>query len=314
MNRRELIITMAGVGATAMLGGCAGVPIRTRNPGGDPLRGPTSRFFTVDGTRLHYLDWGNDGAVPLILLHAAPLNARAWDSFAAGMASAYHVIAPDARGFGESQWASSYETDIFVNDVNALVRSLGGKRVILCGNSMGATVAMAYASSHPDLLERLVLVDTGPGPRPSADARPAAPSGGRPGPPPLPPGPFSSRDEATSQLTALAGPEFARIVTHENLRQDSAGSWHWKFDHRGTAGGFERSMRDPRRWSRWLAIRCPTLVVRGGRSPALSQTAAEEMVRANTNATLVVIPDAGHFVAAEQPAAFERAVRDWLRS
>ncbi len=66
------------------------------------------------------------------------------------------------------------------------------------------------------------------------------------------------------------------------------------------------------RRSFWLAVRCPTLVLRGARSPALSQATAEEMVRENPNASLVVIPDAGHFIALEQPAAFERAVREWL--
>jgi pimeloyl-ACP methyl ester carboxylesterase len=43
---------------------------------------PQSRFLTVDGVRLHYLDWGKDGAQPLLLLHAHPLNAHAWDDVA----------------------------------------------------------------------------------------------------------------------------------------------------------------------------------------------------------------------------------------
>jgi pimeloyl-ACP methyl ester carboxylesterase len=101
-------------------------------------------------------------------------------------------------------------------------------------------------------------------------------------------------------------------VTHENLKPDSNGAWKWKYDYEGSAGGFERSVRDPRRWPLWGAVKCPTLVLRGARSPAFSQRAAEQMVSENANASLVVIPECGHFIALEQPAAFEKAVRNWL--
>jgi len=174
-------------------------------------------------------------------------------------------------------------------------------------------VSMAYASEHPDMAERLILVDTGPGPKTSDPKPPTPPAGGRAaGPPEIPAGPFASPEDAAARVPAAFGPAFARAITHENLRQDSTGAWRWRFDHAGTATGFARSMADPRRWPRWLAIKCPTLVLRGGRSPALSQAAAEQMVQENPNAKLVVIPEAGHFIALEQPAAFERAVRTWL--
>ena len=107
-------------------------------------------------------------------------------------------------------------------------------------------------------------------------------------------------------------PDVARAFVHENLKQDETGAWQWKYDSKGIVGGFERSQADPRRWPFWLSITCATLVLRGARSPALSQAAAEEMVRENPNARLVVIPEAGHFIALEQPAAFEHAVREWL--
>ncbi len=276
------------------------------------LRSPESRFMTINGLKLHFLDWGNANAQPLVLLHSANLNAHAWDSFARAMSPYFHVIAPDARGFGESQWAASYETDMFVADLHGLITELDLKHVILCGNSLGGTSAMAYVSAYPANIDRLILVDTGPGPKPGTQ-RPLPPAGRPSGPPQIPAGPFRSVDDAMSQLVAAGGPTFARIVAHENLKRESPDVWRWKFDHAGTAGGFQRSMADPRRWPRWLSINVPTLVLRGERSPALSQAAAEEMIRERPNATLIVIPDAGHFIAVEQPDAFEKAVRAWLR-
>ena len=71
-------------------------------------------------------------------------------------------------------------------------------------------------------------------------------------------------------------------------------------------------MSDPRKWPMWNAVRCPTLVLRGERSPALSQLAAERMVADKKNAVLKVIPGASHFIPIEAPALLEAAVRRWL--
>lgn len=115
----------------------------------------------MNGVKLHYFQWGSENASPLVLLHPAPLNAHVWDSFGSSMAARYRVIAPDTRGFGESQWSDSYSDDVFIQDLRGLMAVLGLKRVILCGNSMGGTLAYTYASLYPDDVDRLILVDTG---------------------------------------------------------------------------------------------------------------------------------------------------------
>jgi pimeloyl-ACP methyl ester carboxylesterase len=68
----------------------------------------------VNGVKLHYLEWGDKNASPLLLLHPAPLNARIWETFGLAMARTCRVVAPDARGFGESQWTNSYSDDIYI--------------------------------------------------------------------------------------------------------------------------------------------------------------------------------------------------------
>jgi esterase len=334
LDRRELLRSLTSYMAAALATAVAPAGLWAAAPPTQSTAG--SGFRKVNGVRLHFLEWGTAGARPLVLLHPAPLNAHVWEDFARTMAPHFHVVAPDARGFGDSDWSppDTYGSGVFMQDLHALTRELGLRRFVLCGNSMGGSIAIGYASTYPEMVERLIVVDTGPGPKP-IDARarssPPSPASAPPprprpaGPVPVPPGPFASPEDALARVNAALGAafaavgvkweeRFARAFVHENLKQVATGAWQWKYDYEGhkTAGGFERSQADPRRWPRWRSIKCPTLVLRGAQSPALSQAAAEEMVHENPNARLVVIPEAGHFIELEQPAAFERAVREWL--
>jgi esterase len=306
-SRREALRTL-GLGLPMAL--VAGRAPRTSLAGQTPSRNDAaSKFLDVNGVKLHYLEWGSQNANSLLLLHPAPLNAHAWDAFGPAMARHYRVVAPDTRGFGDSQWSEPYSDDTFVEDIRALVTALGLKRPIVCGNSMGGTLAYFYASLYPDDVDRLILVDTGPGEKPP---EPGAPAGTRPGgPPPVAAGPFTSPEDAAARVPAVFGPAFVKAMVQHNLKQAAGGQWQWKYDPSVIAAG-ARSMRDPRKWPRWIAVRCPTLVLRGERSPALPQRIAEQMIGENKNASLVIVPDAGHFIPLEQPAAFETACRRWL--
>jgi esterase len=271
-----------------------------------------SKTLRVNGVRLHYLEWGSERARPIVLLHPAPLNAHVWDHLGPILAAQFHVIAPDSRGFGESAWSDSYDGDVFLDDLHALLDALSLKKPILCGNSMGGTLAYMYAGLYPDLVERLITVDTGPGEPPPAIPPNGAPAARPAGPPPQPPGPFKSAEEAAASIPPVMGAAFAKAMIDYNLKRADDGSWVWKHDHARVMAAGARSATDPRKWPLWNAVRCPTLVLRGERSPALSQQAAERMVAGKQNAVLEVIPGAGHFIPLETPALFEAAVRRWL--
>ena len=108
-------------------------------------RAEASKFLDINGVKLHYLEWGARDSSPLLLLHPAPLNAHVWETFGPAMARHYRVVAPDARGFGDSQWSDAYSTDAFVEDIRALVTTLG-----LSGDCVrqldGGTVGYSYAA------------------------------------------------------------------------------------------------------------------------------------------------------------------------
>lgn len=132
---------------------------------------PVSGHFDSQGLSLHYLDWGNAGAPPLILLHGNADHARSWDWTARALRDRFHVIAMDLRGHGDSDWSADggYLTPYHVLDLVELVEHLGFERVTILGHSFGGNISWQFAALYPDKMEKLVVVD-GLGPAPNAIA------------------------------------------------------------------------------------------------------------------------------------------------
>jgi pimeloyl-ACP methyl ester carboxylesterase len=68
------------------------------------MHNPQSRSYQSQGMRLHYADWGNETAPPLILIHGGRDHGRSWDRIARSLRPHFHVLAPDLRGHGDSDW------------------------------------------------------------------------------------------------------------------------------------------------------------------------------------------------------------------
>lgn len=116
------------------------------------------RFANVNGIKLHYLTAGKGD--PVILLHGYAQNSHMWRPLIPELARTHTVIAPDLRGFGQSDKpASGYEKKSMAQDIHALASSLGAKKVILVGHDIGLMVAYAYAAQYPTEVERIVLMD-----------------------------------------------------------------------------------------------------------------------------------------------------------
>ena len=125
---------------------------------------PTSQTIDVNGLRVHYLDWSNPGAPPVVCVHGYTSSAQAFNALARRFHDRYHFVAMDVRGHGESAWspAGAYQYRDQVDDLAAVVDKLGLSRFTLIGTSMGGIIAMAYAGAHPDRLTHLVINDIGP--------------------------------------------------------------------------------------------------------------------------------------------------------
>jgi esterase len=279
---------------------------------------PRDATARVNGLKLHYLDWGGEGLPPFVALHGFSAQAHYWDSLAAALHADYHVYALDQRGHGDSDWADDYGPETMPADLTDFVDALKIDRFVLIGHSMGGGVAFRFAVEQPQRLERLIIVDSG---LPSPD-RPPLPDRDNSVTRSLQQESFDDEDAVVAFLQSQSPNvpiERIRAVLGQWFRRQPDGRYTRKFDPklRNRLAGSADALEQFRRQARELrgkvgAISCPTLLVRGGASDILSQEAAEETVAALPNATLVVVPGAGHNVPSDNPRAFRAIVRDWL--
>jgi pimeloyl-ACP methyl ester carboxylesterase len=274
------------------------------------LREPTSLTLDVNGLRVHYLDWGNPEAPPIVAVHGYTSSAQAFSALARRFHDSHHIVAMDVRGHGESGWAASaaYRYDDQVGDLAALVDGLGLGRFTLVGTSMGGIIAMAYADAHAERLARLVINDIGPDVE-GGSLRITQMVGSRPDE-------FASLDDAMayrrqmSPIVAGRSLEDQRELALGVLRQRPDGRWIWKMDpeyirQRVSAG----APRRPALWPALARVPCPTLVVWGSESDVLSQAQARRMVETLPKGELVTVPGVGHAPTLVEPvvvAALER--------
>src|SRR5437867_4521689 len=140
------------------------------------MPGPTSHTFFSQRLRLHYVDWGNPTKPPLVLLHGGRDHCRNWDWTAEALRDDWHIIAPDLRGHGDSQWAADggYTMAGYLYDLAQLVHQQRLAPVTIVAHSLGGNIALRYAGIYPDAVRQLVAIE-GLGPSPGTLARRGTP-------------------------------------------------------------------------------------------------------------------------------------------
>ena len=259
------------------------------------------KIVSVNGLKLHYLDWGNAGSPDMLLVHGMTGNAHAWDFFAVALREQFHIIALDQRGHGESEWPSdhSYTTKSLVADLDAFVNEVNLEKLTYIGHSMGAHNGLGYASLRPNKVERLVLVDHGPARETPTPANYSAA-----------PDSFATIDELVDwyqQTNKIASREILRHRAQWSTELGSDGRLHYKHDPVIRTGWDCEDL-----WGIMPRVTCPTLLLRGGESASVSPTYAERTVKALSKGNLKELPRAGHSIMLDQPALFEEAVREFL--
>jgi pimeloyl-ACP methyl ester carboxylesterase len=243
-----------------------------------------------DGPRLRYLEWGEDSAPPILLLHGFSSTALAWSQVGEALAGRYHVVALDQRGHGASDWDAQhrYTIDDFVADARAVSQELRLAPFVLVGHSMGGSIAYTYASVFPDDVSRLVIEDSAP--RPANDSRPPM----QPMQAPV----FASRDEVAASVRE-ANPHMSpgaverRVDVYYVMRPD--GTWGYRADVAGVRGALASQPGYAKLWQHVGNIRCPTLVIRAGQEPpGITPETVGLLKEANPRIEVVTVADAAH--------------------
>ena len=287
------------------------------------LIGPSSSFYVSQRLRMHYVDWGNESAPPLLLIHGGKDHARNWDWVARDLRRDFHVIAPDLRGHGDSAWATggSYAISEFVFDIVQLVDALKLAPLTIIGHSLGGAISLHYTGLLPKNVAKLVAIE-GLGPSPELERKlEEAPAGQRYREwinsqkeiAKRQPRRYATIDEAAKRMqdeNEFLSPAQAHHLTVHGVARNEDGTFSWKFDP------YVRSFA-PVRFrgadvrSLWERITCPTLLVRGEQSWA-SDPEKDGRIAPFKQASLLNVPKAGHWVHHDQLEIFLREVRKFL--
>ena len=287
------------------------------------IPGPTSHSFISQRLKLHYADWGNAEAPPLLMVHGGRDHCRSWDWAAEELRHDWHVIAMDLRGHGDSAWAGdgNYETMDMVYDVAQLVHQLGLAPVTIVAHSWGGNVCTRFAGLFPDQVRKLVAIE-GLGPSPARraemektpfaeharkwilDKRAAAARTPRR---------YASLDDALARMrseNSYLTEEQARHLTIHGITRNEDGSWSWKFDpHLNVWPPFDIAVAHQEQL--WSAITAPTLLLYGADSWA-SNPARDGRLDHFRTAEVVEYEKAGHWLHHDQFDRFMGDLRSFL--
>jgi pimeloyl-ACP methyl ester carboxylesterase len=284
------------------------------------MSGPESRFYESQGLRLHYADWGNEGAPPLILVHGGRDHCRSWDLIARSLQPHFHVLAPDLRGHGDSAWTKggSYALTEYVSDLSRLVQRTAAHQVTIVGHSMGGMVALIYAGTFPEQVSALVVLD-GVTVLPNATRAPAHERiakwlGQLDQLEAREPRRYRTIDEAAAQMQAhnkRLSPELAQHLATFGARRNADGTYSWKFDP------YQRAMAPQRLWpedhvSLWSRITSPTLLLHAEES-FLASSKVAGLANYFQQARVQTISGAGHWLHHDKPDEVLAAIRTFLR-
>ncbi len=118
----------------------------------------THRFAECNGIRMHYVEKGSGPLV--VLLHGFPENWWSWRYQIDPLVRAgFRVVAPDQRGYNDTDARPPYDIDTLAEDIRALILALGETRATLISHDWGGAVAWRFAALHPDVCERLIVMN-----------------------------------------------------------------------------------------------------------------------------------------------------------
>ena len=266
---------------------------------------PVDRFVTVNGLRIHYLDWGTAGRQPLILLHGIARLAHTFDHLAPHFSKSYHVIAVDMRGHGDSDWdpQGAYFVEDYVKDIEGLAAQIQLRNVVLWGNSTGGRVAQVFAGSHPELVSAVVVEDVGPErPREISDRLTNRMSQEEKG--------WASVDELLAQIkesNPRTSEQVLRTYAQYGSKRRADGRIVWKRDPAIGKGFVPTEL-----WRIVRQIKAPIIYILGGASTIVPAETQEQLRQVLPQVQIVTMPGLGHYPSDEKPADFLAIIDGFL--
>jgi pimeloyl-ACP methyl ester carboxylesterase len=282
------------------------------------------RYADVNSVRLHFVEQGKG---PLILfLHGFPEFWYSWKDLLADFGRDHHAVAVDMRGYNLSsrpETVDAYRVPVIVEDIRALAVRLKAKRFVLVGHDWGGVIAWAFAAQHPEMLDRLVIINA---PHPTLFARLLASDPGQQ----KASGYFNLFNSPQAEQT-LSADNYAGMLgafgssLNEEDRKLYLAAWnrpggltgglnyYRAAQLRSPAGAQPGQSAQPPAIQPLAPITTPTLVIWGEKDTALLTGNLEGLDQFVKPLTIQRVPDGSHWVVHEKPAQVIQYIREFLK-
>jgi len=267
---------------------------------------PRSRYVTLQGRQVHYMEWGKADAPPVIMWHGLARTGRDFDPIAAALSDRFRLICPDTPGRGLSEWSSSPDTDYhflpYARLAASLADELGLARFAWVGTSMGGALGIAAgATTLRGRMSHLVLNDIAPTMPAAAHQRISTYIGQPPD--------FATLTELEDYFRTIYKPFGAhtdaqwRHLAETGMRRLPNGRITTHYDP-AIVRQFFVHPRDFEQWDSYDALTMPVLLLRGEFSDLVFPDVAADMQRRGPRAQCVEIPGCGHAPGLNIPEHF----------
>jgi pimeloyl-ACP methyl ester carboxylesterase len=271
-----------------------------------------STFIDVAGQQVHVRDEGpRDDPTPIVLIHGTSASLHTWEGWAAALRGTRRVVTFDLPGFGLTgpNASGDYSDAGHVRFTLALLDTLGLKRVVLGGNSLGGAIAWQTAAAAPERVAQLILVDAGGYPLDSVSV------------------PIGFRIARLPVLRDLMRYTLPRGVVESSVRNvygdpsrvtpelvDRYMAMTSRAGNREALGRRMSQIVSGQGLERIAALNQPTLILWGGRDRLIPPAHAQRFARDIKGSTLVMFDELGHVPQEEDPARTVVAVQRFLAS
>jgi 2-hydroxy-6-oxonona-2,4-dienedioate hydrolase len=289
MNRKKGMRSLSGI-FILMIVGLLIVPAGFASPQDQSL--PQEKTAVVFGQNIRYFEGGQGPAV--ILLHGMGGDKEMWMGNFAALAAGYHVYTIDQIGFGHSDKPLlDYKIATFVDFLAAFMQTQNIAKATVVGNSFGGWIALDFAIQHPDMVEKLVLVDAAglAWMQPLAEMNPSSLAGTR------------TLIESVFYNKKMVSDDAVRQVFNDRMHDNIGYTIQ-----RAVAGFATPQFED----AKLDSIHLPTLVMWGRQDELIPLASGEKLRDGIKGAKLVVFEQCGHVPQIEKSAEFNRALLEFL--